>query len=496
MEGKNINIPDVKRRNPLIDFRGNDTGLALNVKRIIGIVIAIAAPFLCSLLPLASYGEKAGLALGIVLSTMALLICDVLSPGATGALFCFVSILCGIMDLSALQDYVGNGLFFQVIGLCMVGYGIESTPFGSRLAYLVLYKLGSKPKRIVVAILVVTAVLSSVISNFATVALMTTLIHAMMNEMGELPGKSRFGAACMLATVAGANIGGMGFINGSIGVNLMAIGQINAGTTGDYNITPAQWAMVGWTILIPLLVVVSFVLLHTIKFDPSSVNLLSKEFYKGKLDELGRIGGSEIRWLLTIIALLAFLLMGLNANILMLIFIPLVMAPCVGIMKSRDAFAKGVPWEVMFCMTTLGMLGTIFNNNGLADWIADLVAPLISGFSPFVIMLLLTTLAGLLANLLVGGTYANITICVAVVAPILESLGLNPSIMLMPSIILISFMFSLAPHATVFVNYVYGYYTQKDLLVNGLLITAAGIIISCLVCYFLAPLYWGTSIYI
>lgn len=485
-----------KNKNALLDLTGTSTGIEMTSKRIIAIICAVAAPLLCQFLPLAAYGEKAGLALGLVAATMILMLTHTVSVGPAGSLFCFTAVCTGLLDMGTLQTSVGNGLFFQCIGMCIVGYGIEATPFGARLTYTLLEKFGKNPKYIVVAILVATAILSSIISNFATAVLMVALIHKMLQEMGEQPGKSRFGAACMIAVVVGANTGGMGFINGSIGVNLFGIGQINAGTTGNYNITAAQWAMVGWITLIPLLIIASFVLLKSIKFEAKDVKVLETSYYKDKLTEMGRISGPEIRWLLMIGSLIVFMLLGFNTNKMMLIYIFLAVAPIVGVVSTREAFAKAVPWEIMYSMATMSMMGTVFNTSGIAKWIASLITPVLGGISPLLIMFIITGCAGLSANFIVSSTMANVSIFVGIMAPIVEAMGYNPAIILLPTIFIISFMMALPQHSTVLVSYGKGYYNASDLVKPAVLITAAGVILSCLICYFLAPVLWGVPLYL
>ena len=56
-----------------------------------------------------------------------------------------------------------------------------------------------------------------------------------------------------------------------------------------------------------------------------------------------------------------------------------------------------------------------------------------------VIMLILAGGAALMTNVCIGGTYPTIAVFVSCMAPVVEQLGYNPAIVLMPAIIVISF---------------------------------------------------------
>lgn len=485
-----------KKKDQLLDLNGLITKIPITKGKLICLVVAIIIPFLFAQISFGDYGEKAGLALGICISVVICMLAGLCSCGPAGALLCFLGIVTGILDTKVLTGSVGAGLFFQFVGLCIVGYGIESTPFGSRLSYTMLKKFGKKPRNIVIVILVATAALSSVISNFATLVLMSTIVHRLMQEMSVQPGKNKFGAACMLAVVAGAATGGMGFIQGSIGVNMYSINAIANSTAGGWTISAAQWAPIGWITLILLLPCMAIFYLKCIKFSDDDVQVPEASYYDSKLSELGSIGGSEIRWLIMIIALVVLMIKGVTTIKLMLIFAFLAVCPVIGVTNTRDAFSKAIPWEVVFSCATLSMIGNILNGNGVAAWMGDLIAPAVSGVSPLILMILLSGGAALMTNICVGGTYACIAVFISCMAPVIEQLGYNPAIILMPAIITISFTVCFYAQSTVYANYSYGYYDQKAPILPGALTCIAGVLISSLVCYFLAPVLWGTSILI
>jgi sodium-dependent dicarboxylate transporter 2/3/5 len=71
------------------------------------------------------------------------------------------------------------------------------------------------PATILLGMMGITAVLSMWISNTATTAMMLPIAIGVLHELGERPGRSRFGCALMLGVAWAASLGGIGTIIGS-----------------------------------------------------------------------------------------------------------------------------------------------------------------------------------------------------------------------------------------------------------------------------------------
>ena len=275
----------------VLDMDGRYTGIALTRRNIAWIGAAAVFLFGGNLLPFGPETPKAGWAVGIIASDLVLMLSGIIGCGGSGAYICAAGMLTGLLEASSVT---GGSVLFQFAGFSMIGYGIEVTPLGQRLAYWSLKTFGQSPKRIVLVFLTVSAVMSSFLSNTATVILMSALCHQIMQQMGEKPGNSRFAAACMLACVIGAIIGCCGFIQGSIGIHVLAIEQIAVTTQGAFIITPLQWSMIGWIELLILLPLTGMILLKWIPFDPKEVHLLPAEQYRKRLEEVGQIGRAHV----------------------------------------------------------------------------------------------------------------------------------------------------------------------------------------------------------
>lgn len=480
------------KKNEYIDLEGKVSGIPLTPVKKFWIVVSIVLPFLTNLIHFQG-APKAGLAVGIIISDLILTLSGIIGCGLSGAVLCALGIITGLLDP---RKIVVSNIFFQFTGLCMIGYGVEITQLGRRFSYLTLELFGRSPKRIVLSCLVASAILSSFLSNTATVILMAAMCHQLLQQMDQQPGKSRFAAACMLACAIGPCIGCGGFIQGSVGINVFSVEQITAVTKGNYVITPSQWAIMGWSQLVILLPVVGFLLLKFVPFDSKSISLLPAKHYRQQRENMGKVSSLEIRWLLLLISLIYFMLIGVDITKLMLIYIVLLIFPGIGIMDAKTAFTKAVPWEIVFSCVTLSFIGDVFTNSGLTSVFARILIPMLKGMHPLTIMLLLSSVAAVMAMYTIGTAYANIMLTITMTAPIIEALGMNPSVVLFPVILAVNYMMGYFALPVIAPNYQYGYWKRNEISIVGTATAACAVIVSCLVTYFFAPTLWDCSIYI
>lgn len=180
----------------------------------------------------------------------------------------------------------------------------------------------------------------------------------------------------------------------------------------------------------------------------------------------------------------------------MLIYIVLLIFPGIGIMDARTAFTKAVPWEVVFCGVTLSFIGEIFSASGLTSVLAGALTPVLGEMPPFAVMLLLSLTAAVLSMYTVGTAYANIALTITMTAPVIESLGLNPAVILFPAILSVNYMMGYFASPLIAPNYQYGYWHRSEITTVGSAVAFCAVIVSCVVTYFVAPSLWGTSIYV
>lgn len=460
-----------------------------------GMVLACAAalPVICSQIPFGVGAEKAGLAIGFALSSLLLVMTGVVSLVVGSIYLAACGLSSGLLNTGSL---LSGSLFYQFVGFCILGYGAEATPFGKRFSYYILKLAGRKPKLIVITFFLTSAVLSSILSNTAVMIMMAGITAQVLKQMDQRPGNSAFGATCMLASTLGPCIGGQGFIQGCGGTNFMAIESMAAVTAGGFRISALQWAVGGWMSLLFILPLVSFIICKWLKFDETGISIPDRTYYVEHLQELGPIRGKELRWLIYTAALVVLLIAGAETTTLLLVLVLLCVAPGIGCFSAEEAFHKAVPWEIVLGGTGMCVMGTMFSNSGLTTAFSNMLAPAIQEVSPLVIMIMLAYGIAMISMYFIATTYPCITVGITMVAPVIESMGLNPAIVLFPTMIALQYMFGMFAQPIIQHNYRYGYWGKGQITALGTTVMLCCVMINCLVAYYVLPEVWGMPLYL
>jgi solute carrier family 13 (sodium-dependent dicarboxylate transporter), member 2/3/5 len=116
----------------------------------------------------------------------------------------------------AVAPFVDPYIFLFMGGMAL-GAGLEQWGLHRRIALLIMRAIGTGPQRLLLGMLLATAVVSMWISNTATAVMMVPIGMALMAQLEHTEGRRlpAFGAALMLAVAYGANVGGIGTKIGS-----------------------------------------------------------------------------------------------------------------------------------------------------------------------------------------------------------------------------------------------------------------------------------------
>ncbi len=171
-----------------------------------------------------------------------------------------------------------------------------------RIALHFVKLIGFSPRRIILGLMVATAVLSMFVSNTATTAMMMPIGLAIILQARGKPGESRFGLALMLGIAYAASIGGIGTLIGTP-PNVVLAGF--ADTLLHIKVTFAQWLMIGLPLVIVLLPLTWWMLLKLNPFEKLRFEG-SKEAITERIRSLGPLRGGELNTFI-IFLLVAFM---------------------------------------------------------------------------------------------------------------------------------------------------------------------------------------------
>ncbi|GHC42539.1 SLC13 family permease [Roseibacillus persicicus] len=299
---------------------------------------------------------------------------------------------------------LGSPLVWMFLGAFAIGRAAEKTGLAAHFAQISLRPLAHRRKGLLLASLGIAFVMSMLLSNTATAAIMLTLLAPLISSK-EIPIELKRGL--LLGVSSGSGIGGMGTLIGSPS-NLIAAQAL----TGDERINFAKWLGLG---LPPALFIAVFVGLYLWfayfrKATRESLLAIDHAFdepastgpdSKGQRLVVGLIFlGTIVMWSTEALHHWAPAPVSLLALVLLL---------ATGILSTTEL--RSLPWETLLLIASGLALGTGMSASGLTTELANLVP---EGASPLTIIILVTALAVVLSNMISNTATAAILVPLAI----------------------------------------------------------------------------------
>ena len=188
---------------------------------------------------------------------------------------------------AALAGFADHIIFLFLAGF-MLANGIQKYDIDRRIALYTIARMGSSPRRLVLAIMIVTAGLSMWVSNTATAAMMTPIAVGVLTQVLdrddltsaqepnpdanatdtvadggaiETDAFTNIQVSMLLGTAYAASVGGVGTIIGTP-PNAILVGQLNA--ILGYEIGFTDWFLVGFPVVVVTLPLVWFILTYVL----------------------------------------------------------------------------------------------------------------------------------------------------------------------------------------------------------------------------------------
>jgi sodium-dependent dicarboxylate transporter 2/3/5 len=432
------------------------------------------------------------------------------------------------------------GFADPVIFLLLVGFmfaeALQRHAIDRRIALAILVRFGTSARGLVAGVMVAAALLSMVVSNTATVAMMVPIVLGVVESVTELtkagedappgePPASNFQLSMLLGTAYAASLGGVGTLIGTP-PNAIVVGQLD--DLLGVEITFVEWLAIG----LPLVVVtlpIAWVLLTYVVYPPRTHDVgRARERARERLREIGPLSGRARRTVavfgatagLWLLGGFGFLLEGVlprtwyvtlfggagssvfgtagHEGLLFYVLVGLVGIPAL-------VLSGGAAWDDLLDIdwgTLLLLGGGISLANALHDtnatvWLAELVLGPLAG-APILAVLLVV-----IAMTVVVGEIASNTAMAAVLVPILVNIGpayaaalgttgeLASVLLAVTGAVAASYGFALPvatpPNAIVFGA---GYVEREHMLRAGVVLDAVVILLTTGVAYLLVRSLW------
>lgn len=304
-------------------------------------------------------------------------------------------------DVSRYVDTWSSQVIWIMLGGFVLADGMSRTGLDRALLMRAVQPAGTRPDRVLLAVMLAAAVASMFVSNTSTTVLLVGAVMPLVRRLG--PGDP-FGRSLLVAIPLAASVGGMGTIIGS-SPNAIAAGMVaEFGTTIDF----IRWMIFG---VPPALLLVLVAWYFLCRRYPATGSEVSLDF--GSNDEVDRPDKRD-RMIVsstaaaTVALWVTSLLHGIHAAAVSLI--PIVVLSMSQVLDAERV--RSLPWDTLMLIAGGLALGEAVVDTGLAARLASGLSVLGSLESP---------LPGLVVLALVTVTFSNFmsnTATVALILPI------------------------------------------------------------------------------
>jgi len=360
------------------------------------------------------------------------------------------------------QKYIqtwSNSVIWLMLGGFVIAEAMQKVGLDKTLFKLTISKFGSKPRNVLLGIMLVTAIFSMIMSNTATTAMM---IAAVLPFIHTLDKNAPFSKALLIGIPAAASLGGMGTIIGSP-PNAIAVDALN-----NHGIAFGflEWMIIGFPIAIILVLIFWFFLIN--KFVPKVTTIdlgFLKEIDKTTNSKLFIIKRKIVLGvlLLTLTLWLTGNLHGIPASAVSLL--PIMLLTMLGIVTGNDI--RKLPWDTLMLVAGGLSLGLAIQETGLALYYVNLLNNYNLNFYMLVVVFSLLTI--ILSNFMSNTATTTILIPIAIIL-VSSNTVILPLVIGLSASAALFLPISTPPNAIAFST---GELEQKDFRFGGLV---AGII--------------------
>ena len=438
--------------------------------QLFGIILAIIILITMNFIPAQGTLTEAGVrSVGVLLAVLVLLITEPLPIGVT----CFLTIaLMVVFKVAPNIPTALSGFTNAIVYFVLVSFGLSTAitkvPLSTRLLKKLMLMFGKNVNMIIFAIMLCSAILSSLISNVATTAVFIPLVLAFLKIYKDQNAKMKTGKAIMIGLPVASMIGGMITPAGS-SLNLMSINLLEQAT--GIRITFVQWMTYGIPLVIVVLPIAWWIIIKVYK--PAELSQDEIKTYVNSLEVPGKMSFKELYVLILMIILLVLWILSswypvFNVTLVAMIGFVFLFLPKIEILTWTE-YVNDVSWAAFFLVGTIISLGNNLVANGVSDWIIQTLMPSSINLPLFGIVFIIGILIFLML-IVVPVAPALITMLVVPLVGLATNIGVNPIITIMTLGLCVSNCYLLPLDTVPLLTYMTGYYKMGEMAKSTALI--------------------------
>lgn len=321
----------------------------------------------------AGLSREAIVSLGVLFGAVVMWFSGCMATGVVGVMASLLLLVLGAVPTfgEAFAGFVTPTTWFVLAVFCMTALMQRST-LGARLTRRFILWAGDDSRRLVLAIMAVTALCSAVMTDTGAVALSMSFVLPLLDLVGAERGRSNLGRCLLLGISFGALIGGFTTPIGH-SLNVLAMGIVSS-QTGEA-IPFLTWMAYGVPVALATIPLAWRGLVRTFPPEPLAGGDVEKVLAEGF--SFGPLDGRDVKCLVLLMALPALWVIGnwvplLDATTVALVGFLLLFVPGMRIV-SWDDFEALASWNLVLFFGGVLSIGAALSSTGAAAWIAGLL---------------------------------------------------------------------------------------------------------------------------
>jgi len=376
------------------------------------LTLALASWWALSAAPPEGISETGWRALIVFVLCLLLWVTQLLPLAVTSLLGLALLPLLDVLPASEAYSLFGNPAVFFILGAFILAAGVIKTGLSEHLALALLQTIGLGPRRLLLAVLVLPALMAAFMPEHAVAAIFLPIVLKIVQGL-NLPSDHRYTVSLFLAMAWGAIIGGVATLLGGARGPL-AIGIVQEIT--GHSISFTDWSVASLPIAAAMLVVALASLLCCVRGMQVDVSEAGERLRQRQL-ELGELQAKG-KWmaLIMVLTVAAWVVFGHVLGLASIALAAVVATFSLRLVSWHDV-EKYVNWGVVLMYGGAIAVGKALSVTGAAAWLAGMLIP--ADVSP---LLLLIVLIGV--TLLLTETVSNAA-AVAILLPVAIPLGVE-----------------------------------------------------------------------
>ena len=431
-------------------------------KRVIGLFLCLAVLLFYPSLPVPEGLGIIGVKTLVLLVIAVLLwITEVIPLGISSIFLLVLPLMMGVSTLKETLTAFPNPTIFFVLATFGISAAISKVPTTKRILLFLLKKLGGNINLFILAIMIATAFISSVMSNIPATVMFMTIALSFLTLYDTEAEKQRTGRAVMIALPVAGMIGGIITPAGSSN-NILALELLKE--YANISIRFIDWICICLPVAI-ILLPVAWILIIKI-FKPASIERVKIDNFVLKLQQIEKPELKEklvvlIIFIMVVLWILSSWFPNLNVTVIAICGLAVMFLPGIDILSWKD-FKDEVSWDVILMVGCVLCIGNLILKNGVAAWFAEIMFKIEAGTNIFLLILQLAAFMYLM-QLILPNAPAVITSTTLPVTIVAAELGINAAVLVVPLCIFSSWTMILPLSAVPMMTFSKGYYAMSDI---------------------------------